>query len=120
MRASGTIRAASDTEQFPRTGTMDRLQTALAELNRLLARHRDDSVLAESALREACVAAMLAAYPAASGAEHEMDVRRLLCLVVEAYGADSESANPLTWQSETVYNVRALCDTVRRLRDRLD
>lgn len=85
-------------------------QQALYELEHLLIRHLDGggTTLDESALRTACSAAMAVAYPQASGAEHEMDVHRLLRTVLDAQ-------RPAEGYG-TAYLVTVLRDSVRRLR----
>lgn len=77
----------------------------------------EDKALTESALRNACAAAAFAVYPDASGAEHEMDVRRLLRAVVEAYavGGAHASGTPPTAHGEAVFDATDLRDAVRRL-----
>lgn len=97
----------------------DATPALLAELDRLLRALRGESdALAESALRAVCSQAAQAVYPAASGAEHEMDVRRLLNLLVEAYAGSSEAPGQdesRSVQGEPVYAVSTLRMAVRQL-----
>lgn len=99
---------------------MDKYCVALDELERLLCDPdaSDVEALDESALRAACSAACLAAYPDASGATHEMDVRRLLGRLVEAYAqGDSASLDAARLaQHAPVYHIARLCAALRRLR----
>ena len=102
-----------------RASVMDRERMALDELQRLLCGPQTGTAdaLDESALRAACSAACLATYPDASGAMHEMDVRRLLGRIVEAYAqngdAPLDTAGPE--HHEPVYHRSRLCDALRRL-----
>lgn len=98
----------------------DATPALLAELDRLLLRalRGGSEVLAESALRAACSQAAQATYPAASGAEHEMDVRRLLNLLVDAYARSTASPEPdrsCRVQGDPVYAVSTLRAAVRQL-----
>lgn len=93
------------------------LQRLLAELDRafLPVGASEGAELTESALRGACSAAALAAYPDASGAEHEMDVRHLLGAVVDAYAGERGRA-VARHSGEAVFDAAGLRDAVHRLR----
>ncbi len=94
------------------------IQGLLAELDRMLpgADAGESATLTESALRGACSAAALAAYPDASGAEHEMDVRRLLGAVVEAYATGERHRAVAGHRGEAVFAAAGLRNAVHRLR----
>lgn len=98
----------------------DATPALLAELDRLLLRglRGGSEALAESALRALCSQAAQSAYPAASDAEHEMDVRRLLNLLVDAYAGSHEppaQAGSGNVQGEPVFVVSTLRAAVRQL-----
>ena len=80
---------------------------------------RGDGAIGEVDLYAACAAAALVAHPDASGAEHEMDARRLMGVIVDAYaGVATRSCAPHTPDTDAPFDMARLLAAIRHLMER--